>query len=275
MEALLAGIAIDAYRIARKREKEILATIEPPPQFAVGGLPSAVPVGLAALLGAVYVGLCCIKFFMPDYSAINQTPARISQQEKETVYENLAYGVEFRAPNTWSFADQDTKRLVSGRRSDNVCAANLRLVAWSPILPLGSYVHALSEQMEQPQNKESHLGRISPATLGGLPARDIVITIDQKGNSLTEHQIVARRGMTLYVLTTYSLTESTTDCQSDFRFIQQPLVSKGQQIVVPHDSRDPLVVRHHSLHPQLRGDPPVSVAPPMLDDKVLDSRSQR
>jgi hypothetical protein len=27
--------------------------------------------------------------------------------------------------------------------------------------------------------------------------------------------------------------------------------------------------------PQLRGDPPVSVAPPMLDDKVLDSRPQR
>ena len=90
-------------------------------------------------------------------------------------------------------------------------------------MPLGSYVHALSEQLEQPENKGSRLGQISSATLGGMPARDIVITIDQQGNPLNEHQIVARKGMTLYVLTTDSLTESTANCQSDFRFIQEHL----------------------------------------------------
>jgi len=64
---------------------------------------------------------------------------------------------------------------------------------------------------------------ISPATLGGLPSQDIVITIDQQGNPLTEHQIVARKGMTLYVFTTDSLKESTANCELDFRFIQQHL----------------------------------------------------
>lgn len=224
MEAVLAGLAIHAYGIARKREKEILATIEPSPQFAaMGGLPSAVPIGLAVVFAAAYLGLACIGFFLPDYSAIDQTPARISPEDEQTVYTNPEYGIEYRAPAGWTLTDQDTKHVVRARRNDNVCAADLRLAAWSPIVPLGSYVHALSEQLAQPENKGSRLGQISSATLGGMPARDIVITIDQQGNPLNEHQIVARKGMTLYVLTTDSLTESTADCQSDFRFIQEHL----------------------------------------------------
>jgi len=224
MEAVLAGLAIHAYDIARKREKEILATIEPAPQFAaIGGLPSAVPIGLAVLFAAAYLGLACVGFFLPNYAAIDQTPARISPGDKQTVYTNPEYGIEFSAPAGWTLADQDTKHVVIARRNDNVCAANLRLVAWSPILTVGSYIRALSGQLERPEHKGSRLVEISPATLGGLPSQDIVITIDQQGNPLTEHQIVARKGMTLYVFTTDSLTESTANCELDFRFIQQHL----------------------------------------------------
>lgn len=224
MEAVLAGLAIHAYGIARKREKEILVTIEPAPQLsALGGLPPAVPVGLAALFAAAYLGLCCIAFFLPDYSAINQTPARISPGDKETVYTNPEYGVEFRAPAAWSLADQDTRYLVTGRRNDDVCAADVRLVAWSPIMPLGSYLRALSAQLERPENKRSRIVQSAPTMLGGLPARDIVLTVGQQESQITEHQIAARKGMTLYILRMGSLTNSTAACQSDFQFIQQHL----------------------------------------------------
>lgn len=224
MELLLAALAVHAYEIARKREKEILATIEPPPQFAaLGGLPPAVPVVLATLLAAAYLGLCCVGFYMPNYSAIDQTPARISTGNQETVYSNPAYGMEFRAPASWSLADQDAKLPVSARRNDNVCAADLRLVAWSPIVPAESYVRAISAQLERPENKGSRLVRNVSATLAGLAARDIVLTIEQKGSQLTEHQIAARKGMTLYILTMDSLTETAGDYQSDFQFIQQHL----------------------------------------------------
>jgi hypothetical protein len=224
MEAVLAGLAIHAYGIARKREKEILATIEPAPQLsALGGLPPAAPNGLAALFAAAYLGLCCIVFFLPDYSAINQTPARISPGENDTLYTNPEYGVEFRAPAAWTLADQDTKHLVSGRRNDDVCAADVRLVAWSPILPLGSYLRALSAQLERPENKRSRIVQSAPTMLGGLPARDIVLTIEEQGSQITQHQIAARKGMTLYILTMGSLTNSTAACQSDFQFIQQHL----------------------------------------------------
>jgi len=223
VEVLLAALGVHAYSIARKREKEILATLEPAPQFAaIGGLPPIVPVGLAALLAAAYLGLCCIGMFMPDYSTINQTPARISPGTQETVYSNSAYGIEFKAPAAWSLVDQDTKFLVGARRNDNVCAADLRLVAWSPILPADSYVRAVSAQLERPESKGSRLVQNAPTTLGGVSARDIVLTIEQKGSQITEHQITAQKGMTLY-LTMDSLTQSTGDCQSDFQFIQQHL----------------------------------------------------
>jgi TM2 domain-containing membrane protein YozV len=224
MEAVFAGLAIHAYGIARKREKEILDTIVPTPQFAaLGGLPPAVPVALSALFAAAYLGLASIPFFMPNYSAIDQTPARISSGDKETVYTNPEYGVEFRAPAAWNLADQDTQHLVSARRNDNVCAAEVSLAAWSPILSLGSYVRALSAHLERSENKGRRILLTTPTRLGGLPALDILESREEQGGQVTEHLIVARKGMTLYILATDSLTETVPACQSDFHFIQEHL----------------------------------------------------
>ncbi len=63
----------------------------------------------------------------------------------------------------------------------------------------------------------------APTMFGGLPALDIVLTLEQQGRQITEHKIVARKGMTLYILSTDSLTTSVASCQPDFRFIQQNL----------------------------------------------------
>lgn len=224
IELILAALGIHAYEIARKREREILATITPPQQPAVkSGLPSFVPVGLAILLAAAYVGLCCIGLFMPNYSAIDQSHARILVRPQDTVYSNPDYSVEFQAPATWSLEDQDTKFPVTARRSDNVCVADLRLVAWSPVLPVDAYARALAAQLAHPQNKGSRLVQNAPAKLSGLPARDIVLAIEQPGTRVTEHRIVAKKGMTLYILTTDSLTQSIPDCQPDLQYIQQHL----------------------------------------------------
>jgi TM2 domain-containing membrane protein YozV len=224
IEFLLAALGIHAYVIAHKREKEILATIEPPPQpVPQSGLPPAVPVGLASLLAVAYLGLTCIGMFMPNYSAIDQSHARILVRPQDKVYSNPDYGIEFAAPASWSLADQDTKLPVSAHRDDNVCFADLRLAAWSPVLPADAYARALSAQLARTESNGGRLVQDTPATLAGLPARDILLAIEQQGSHVTEHQIVARKGMTLYILTTDSLTLSIPDCQPDFQYIQQHL----------------------------------------------------
>jgi len=229
LELVLAALGIHAYEIARKREKEILATIDPPPQpLAQSGLPPAVPVGLAVLLAAAYIGLCCIGLLLPNYSAIDQSHARILVRPQDTVYSNPTYGIEFKAPATWSLTDEDTKFPVGARRNDEVCAADLRLVAWSPFMPVDSYARAISAQLARPESKGSRLVQSTPAMLGGLPARDIVLAIEQQGSHVAEHQIAAKKGMTLYILTTDSLTQSTAVCQPDFQFIQQNFILSKQ-----------------------------------------------
>ncbi|HYL63578.1 MAG TPA: hypothetical protein VE077_13250 [Candidatus Methylomirabilis sp.] len=225
MEFLLAVLGVHAYEIARKREKEILATIEPPSQpAAASGLPAAVPVGLAVLLAFAYLGLCSIGLLLPDYSALDQTSARISQTGQETVYSNPTYGIDFRAPASWSVANQDTKVLVGASRDDRVCFAELRLAAWSPILSAKSYASALSAELARPENKGSHILQTSPTKLAGLTAQYVALSIEEGGNQITEHQVAAQKGMTLYVLTMDSLTESRAACAPDFHFIQENLI---------------------------------------------------
>jgi len=222
MELVLAFMAVHAYRLARKNEDEILATIQPAPRFnAIGGLPTAIPIGLAVVIGAAYLAVCSIGLYMPDYSAIDQTSAHISQDDQAKEYTNPTYGVLLRAPGSWTLTDQGTKQFVEARRKDQVCVASLRVIAWSPLLPLSSYAKALSTDLERPENKGGRLGQNETTTLGKSSARDISLILNQEGSEITEHQIVARKGMGLYILTTDSLTESASDCKADFEFIRQ------------------------------------------------------
>ena len=207
MELVLAFMAVHAYRLARKNEDEILATIQPAPRFnAIGGLPTAIPIGSAVVIGAAYLAVCSIGLYMPDYSAIDQTSAHISQDDQAKEYTNPTYGVLMRAPGSWSLTDQGTRQFVEARRKDQACVASLRVIAWSPLLPLSSYAKALSTDLERPENKGGRLGRNEATTLGKSSARDISLILNRMG---------------LYILTTDSLTESASDCKADFEFIRQ------------------------------------------------------
>lgn len=94
-------------------------------------------------------------------------------------------------------------------------------MAWSPILSVSSYARGLSANLDRPENKSARIVQNGPATLDGLSARDIVLTLEQAAGQITEHQIVTSQGLTLYVLTIDSLTDSIADCESDFRFIRE------------------------------------------------------
>ena len=221
LEAILAGLGIHAYVIGQKREKEILATIQPPPQSPASGLPAAVPIALAVLLGVAYLGLCCIGLILPDYSTIDQTPAGISRTTDAVTYSNALYGIRLTAPSTWTLTGQDTKVFVGGSRNDQVCFAELRAAAWSPLLSLNSYNRALASSLARPERKGSHILKTSPTTLAGLSAQDISLTVNQQAMAIAEHQIIARNHLTLYVLTLDSLPASVANCRGDFAFIQQ------------------------------------------------------
>ena len=68
-----------------------------------------------------------------------------------------------------------------------------------------------------------------PAVLSGLDARDIRVSVTQGGQRIIEHHVIARKGMTLYDVSTDELTRdeggvAEPTCASDFSFIRKNLV---------------------------------------------------
>jgi TM2 domain-containing membrane protein YozV len=225
LELVQIGLAADAYRIAREREKQILATIQLSSQVSAG-LPAAIPVALGLLLVAGYFAVAG-GFFLPNYASIDQSTARVTHNEQGTIYENPAYGVSLTVPSSWTI-EQERPYLVVAMRRDRACSADLRPFAWSFLLGLDSYKRQLDYQLSQGKGLTGKILDERTVVLSELPGRDIRLSVRQERTSLVEHRIIARKGMTLYVLATYELAadgaiSADPSCSTDLQFIRDNL----------------------------------------------------
>jgi hypothetical protein len=227
LELVQLGLAADAYRIARKNEEQILATIQPSPRVS-GSFPAAIPVALGLLLVAGYFAVAASGFFLPNYASIDQSTARVIQNEKGTIYDNRAYGISMAVPNSWTVKNQEPTYLALAIREDHACTADLRPFAWSFLLGLDSYKGQLEYQLAQDKSLKGKILDEQSVVVSGLSGRDIRLSLKQEMNSLVEHRIIARTGMTLYVLSTYQLaadgaTPADISCSDDLQFIRENL----------------------------------------------------
>jgi TM2 domain-containing membrane protein YozV len=221
------GLAADAYRIAREHEKQILATVRLSSRVS-GSLPAAIPVAFALLLVAGYFAVASSGFFLPDYASIDQSTARVTQNERGTIYDNRAYGVSLAVPNSWTVEHRESTYLALAIREAHDCSADLRPLAWSFLLGLDSYKAQLDYQLSQDKSMKWKILDEQSVVLSGLPARDISLAVRQGASLLIEHHVIARKGLTLYDLGTYGLatnegTAVDPSCSSDLRFIRENL----------------------------------------------------
>ena len=192
-------------------------------------LPAAVPIALALVLVAAYLALSMVGLFMPDYSHVEQSAVQVSKDAQGSIYSNPALGVSLRVPDSWTITHEEPTYLAIAIRSDQVCSMDLRPIAWAPLLGLDAYKGRIAYQLsKQPKITARVLGD-QPAVLSALPARDILLSVKQGESLLIEHDVIARRRLTLYVLGTYSLanedgTEADPSCASDLRFVREHLV---------------------------------------------------
>jgi hypothetical protein len=219
-----------AYSIARRTEKEILATVRLPAGPAPStGLPPAIPIGLAVVLAAGYLALSVSGPLLPDYSHVDQSTARVSRDSQGVIYQNPAYEVSLRAPASWTVTHDEPTYILLAVRSDRACSITLQPLAWSPLLGLGSFKGQLSYQLSKAKDLTGEILDEQPAVLSSLPARDIHVSIKRGTERLIEHHIIARKAMTLYDLSTDELADdegkvAEPPCSSDFRFIRENLV---------------------------------------------------
>ena len=233
LELTLAAMGAHAYSIARQTEKEILATVQLPAGLPPStGLPRAIPIGLALVLAAGYLALSVLGLLLPDYSHVDQSTARVSQGSQGMIYQNPACEVSLLAPASWTVTHDQPTYILFAVRSDRACSIALQPLAWSPLLGLGSFKGQLSYQFSKAKDLTGEVLDEQPAVLSLLPARDIRVSVKEGTRRLIEHHVIARKGMTLYDLSTAELADdegnvAEPSCTSDFRFIRE-------NIVLPH-----------------------------------------
>jgi hypothetical protein len=144
-------------------------------------------------------------------------------------YQNPAYDVGLRAPARWTVKGDVPNYILLAVRSDHACSVGLQPIAWSPLVGLGSFKGQLADQFSKAKDLTGQVLEEQPTVLSGLNARDIRVSLKQAGRRIIEHHVIARKGMTLYDLSTDELSRDEGDvaeptCASDFRFIRENLV---------------------------------------------------
>jgi hypothetical protein len=181
------------------------------------------------LFAAGYVALLFLSLLLPDYSHVDQSSARVSQDAQGVIYQNPVYEVSLRAPASWTIRHDEPTYILLAVPSDRACSVTLQPLAWSPLIGLASFKEQLSFQLSRTKELTAQVLDEQPAVLSLLPARDIRVFVKQGTKQVLEHHVVARKRMTLYDFSTDELVDDEGNvaeppCSSDFRFIRENLV---------------------------------------------------
>jgi hypothetical protein len=181
------------------------------------------------VLAAGYLALLVLGLVLPDYSHVDQSTARVSGDSQGVIYQNPACEVSLRVPASWTVTHDEPTYILLAVRSDRACSITLQPLAWSPLVGLGSFKGQLSYQLSKGKDLTGEVLDEQPAVLSSLPARDIRVSVKQGTRRLIEHHVIARKGVTLYDLSTYELADAKGNvaeptCSSDFRFTRNNLI---------------------------------------------------
>lgn len=143
IEIVVAVLAADAYRIARHQNelhREKLASVSAPATALAPspGLQPHIPLTLAGLFVAAYVGFVAPGILMPNYDTIDQNSVQITELEDRLTYQNPKYGVEVQVPFTWQFTEAQAGVFAQAEHTEENCMAifwripDSRGLRWNP-----------------------------------------------------------------------------------------------------------------------------------------------
>jgi len=239
LELVMLGLAVDAYRIARRemgkpRATSLLASSgilqlglagpHPPPEAAPpepvaplqpsdpAGLRPFAPLSLAALLGLVYAGLVLIAALMPDYRVLNQLHASLHETAEERIYSNPRYGIVMHIPRTWNFDTSDKGYLIQAASADGICRTGLVLDSISPMAGLESQKQAVIDKLLGENNNLRLVGQ-REAQLGARAGYEVTFAYDLEEDEYLMRYVLARRTMTMYSLILSNRARFDEDCR--------------------------------------------------------------
>ncbi len=228
VELALAAMAVDAYRLARKRlppTPELLGTtpiqLEPSSSVAAG-----VPLALAGLLTLGYVGVLAVGLTVPSYDTIDQSQATYTETEQEKTYTNPKYGIEARIPADWEFDQSDPDYFFEAVTLGGGCSVGLMPDSAMPFVSTEATADNLTEGILS-QNDNFHLRDRKSARLAGLEGVEVIFTADIEGTEVTQRYLVAQKGLSTYWLITTLRSSLVEVCGEGFESIRgQITISK-------------------------------------------------
>jgi TM2 domain-containing membrane protein YozV len=227
VELVLAGMAVDAYRLAKKKNQkwEDAAASLPKPLLAEGGLQPGVPIALAGLMAVGYVGFISLAFVMPDTNQVDQSKAVIRKAETGNSYVNNKYGIEFHVPPHWELDNSEKGFIVQANAPLGLCNVALLSGATLPFISAQSIEDGLIKDLQQ-QIPGAQVVKRGDSPLAGFSAREIRIEVKTPENDDVVHQsyFTVRKGFLLYTLVETIPEWSSELCAEDLKTIRSRLV---------------------------------------------------
>jgi hypothetical protein len=225
LEFALAFLAFDAYRIAQREVKGILEVV-PHPAAAIrpeAGLPAAVPLAMAGLIVAGYVGFVTLGLLLPSYNPVDQSQASVTEQQDGKRYANPKYGVQLTVPQDWQLETTDASSFLTASKQGAFCQAGLLAESVLPGAGIEGYVGVLASQLSL-QEIPWRLEAQQAGTLGGFPSTEAVFVGEAQGVSITSKYALVKRGLSVFAFFTASFSEGQELCATDFEAIRKSVV---------------------------------------------------
>lgn len=228
LELLLAAIAIDAYRIALRDNRQAAAAHAgvPLPLQPSGGLPLAVPAAVGTVFCLSYFGLQAVGMAAPSFEPIDKSRASIRETADGRVYGNPSYGIEFTAPDGWAVETDDPDSFVEATLFEGGCRAALVADTALPTQHLPALADALVDEILDRQDNFRLKERV-PDRLAGHEAHVVTFMADVDGTDVMQNYVMTRHRMALYTLVETFVAEFKDDCAPGFAAIRRNLKLPG------------------------------------------------
>jgi TM2 domain-containing membrane protein YozV len=220
LEVVLAILAADAYRLARKQLHEAFPDVTLDPFTTQEGMSALVPAALAGLCVFNYAALVVIGLALPDYRNINQSASSLTKDGETTSYTNPRYGVSIVFPADWvAETGNEANHFASAKRFNGGCSVYFIAEAKLPIVTAEIYTAALKKQLETNPLGFKWLSE-KPAVLGGMAGREETFIAKVKETDVRQNYVVAPSGLTMYALVETVGTPLMDECSADFQSIR-------------------------------------------------------
>jgi hypothetical protein len=226
VEVAMAVMAADAYRIARLENSLAVASppVRPEGLEPEEGLKPAIPLALASLFVAAYMGLILLAIYMPDYEKVDQSQAVVSVTPDGSMYANPKYGVQLHVPAGWELDHKsDPAVFVDATATEGGCSLSLIPDSTLPFVTAESIAQDVIAELRATATSLEMRGN-KPSELAGAPAHEVAVHHEFEGVPMDQTYVIARKGLSLFLLVITETGAADDPCRTDVAQIRQRVV---------------------------------------------------